>query len=392
LSLQVRRPDRTEVRAEVDTDVRLGPPDGPPPSASGRRVSLSAWLVKLAADARARFYRTFGFLGVLGGVGAAAVVAGRVADNQEVWSAVAGVFFLACAALIAYAAKGLNVAAETADFVRVSALRGGSERAAPSAAAESVEEPKAIFVRKSGGSLARPLDAAEEGWLNEFVTRRTEEDGAPRPKEVEWIWRYLRRADPPRDPDERDWFRQHLEPARKHGGPPTADELAWLIREVSAADAVFSMAHGQPTAPPAWSDGELYSNSQDLREEWALDWRWDSLSFNLYMRRPLTQAEAADLSELVATWCAIESRRGRGPSESSTEPRLLAPVVVTNRRREARAEWGINMGTAPIDDLGALMAWLKTWARVREVMLAKITFGHHKGVAVSSESAGVEQS
>jgi hypothetical protein len=247
---------RLEAQHEQTLELGGGPPDAPSPPP--RRVSLSRGLVKLASDARARFYRTFGFLGVLGGIGAAAVVAGLVADNEAFWSAAAAVFFLACAALIAYAAKGLNVAAETADFLRAYARSGASEDATPTHASDTGSETSPAnrdrdwFIERAP---PRQLTNSEEAWLYASVHRRGSHAEKPTPREVHWIWHYLRRTDPPREPDEREWLRRHLEPAQPDAEPPSAEALAWLIREVSVdEDRISASECSEWEAPPGWNE------------------------------------------------------------------------------------------------------------------------------------------
>jgi hypothetical protein len=208
-------------RETVVQRLRGGPPEEPPPPPSQRSLWLG--LLRLSADARQRFYRTFSLLGVLGGVAAIAVVAGRLANNSTFWAAAGSVFFLACAALVAYAAKGLGVAAETADLLRAHHASGEpSSQEGEHAAAQSGFEFR----------TRRPLELTEEGevWLAANVMRRASTE-APAADEVDWIIENIRRSDPPREQSAKEWVRRNIDPAEPDE-PLRAKELAWLIEHI----------------------------------------------------------------------------------------------------------------------------------------------------------------
>jgi hypothetical protein len=349
------------------------------------RVNLVAGLAKLAADARTRFTRTYLLVVILVSVSALAVGAGVLADSPVFWGPAGGVFFVACVVLIAYAAKGLGVAAETADFLRATAAGPGSEirAGAPDPTLATRAEP----VELDTSVEFRQLSEAEEAWLDEYVTRQ---GAAPRPDpppsldELQWIWRYLRCRSLPAMPMDEWWLR--LQPAQPKDAPPTADELSWLVRNVSVSAATAAIAEGLSTAPPGWHHGDDGPNAahhfavEDLNQYWMDDFAWQSLACTLWVRRPLLETEAAELRGTIESWYTIGSRGGHGQVQLGRGVLAsLGPVLITNERRETRVEWVVDLGSAPRSSLDVLILWIGTWAHGRSIPLREVWFGRWEG-------------
>jgi hypothetical protein len=79
---------------------------------------LQTELAYVGLSARRRERRSYLFLGLLVGVGAAAVGAGVVADSDIFWGVAGGAFFMAAAGIVAYAASSLGIFAEMLELIR----------------------------------------------------------------------------------------------------------------------------------------------------------------------------------------------------------------------------------------------------------------------------------
>jgi hypothetical protein len=232
--LRAREVPRVAKETTVQESSLEGGPPPPEPAAPLNERGLWFGLLKLSTEARQRFSRTFGFLGVLGGVAAIAVVAGRLANSSAFWAAAGSVFFVACAGLVAYAAKGLGIAAETADL-----LRGRQVSSEPAPQVEEFVRPDKPYEREDSFSgrkdwiYAQELTPEQEEWLAANVLKRdSPDDEAPEAAEVDWIIQNLRRADPPRRQSAREWVRRYVDPVASDAEAPSAADLAWLIQEI----------------------------------------------------------------------------------------------------------------------------------------------------------------
>jgi hypothetical protein len=179
-------------------------------------------------------------------VAAAAVVLGGFLDSEEFWASAGSVFFLACAAIISYAAKGLGVAAEMADLLRAHAGANGV-----SVAAETPKPTETSTTSDDFVSLgARSLTQEEEEWLQRSVTRRGDKPISP--DEVAPIMKFLRRTNPPREQSDREWVRQNTQPAKPDSAAASNADVAWLLEHVSMDSTVMDL-FGDAALPPGWS-------------------------------------------------------------------------------------------------------------------------------------------
>ena len=219
------RPRHRSTQAPTGGD----PPE--PPAQSYRKLRLG--LLRLSTDSRQRFYRTFSLLGVLGGIAAVAVFAGQAANSDVLWASAGSVFLLACAGLVAYATKGLGIAAETADILRVKHAEMPEQMPVSNRETEEDQTEQSGWTEIFGGDVPRELTEDEEEWLSSQVLRCGSTDSRPpSTDEIAWIIENVRQAAPVRQESDREWVRRHIDIAEEDGPELGVNELSWLIQNI----------------------------------------------------------------------------------------------------------------------------------------------------------------
>ena len=99
----------------------------------------------------------------------------------------------------------------------------------------------------------------------------------------------------------------------------------------------------------------------------------------LYFEAAVQAAEERDLRRLVEAWYEVGVWGGFGPVEHGKGVLHLLGSIEVKNDGEPRVEWWVDMGSASMNALGALMLCLQTWSRETDVALRKVVFGEHEG-------------
>jgi len=117
----------------------------------------------------------------------------------------------------------------------------------------------------------------------------------------------------------------------------------------------------------------------ELAYEYTDTWFWEGLAFTLQFENAVTETQEQDLRRLIESWYEVGVWGGFGPVENGKGVLHLLGSIEVKDEGDPRVEWWVDMGSASMSALGALMLCLQTWSREMDVPLRKLVFGDYEG-------------
>ena len=116
----------------------------------------------------------------------------------------------------------------------------------------------------------------------------------------------------------------------------------------------------------------------DLAYEWTDEVYWEWLAFTLYLSRPLTGSEEADLRRIILAWYDVGSWGGWGPTDSGKGVLHNMGEVLILGSPDPRVEWVTDMGSAHSGAVGGLMLCIQNWS-AEGAPVARLVLGDREG-------------